>query len=107
MPAAAAPGTSCGIQWVSPATNTAPNSEVPNAPPSDRKKVTAAVPVPIESAGTAFWVARIMICMVMPMPAPRTMTYRLMVRCEVWRPRWERSHMPMITMNEPRIGIGL
>ena len=32
-----------------------------------------AVPVPIESVGTAFWVARTMICMVMPMPAPSTM----------------------------------
>ena len=74
MPAAAAPGTSFGIQLVRPATKMAPNSEVPKAPPSERKNVTAAVPVPIESDGTAFWVARIMICMVMPMPAPSTTT---------------------------------
>ena len=50
---AAAPGTSTGIQWLSPAMNTAPNSEVPNAPPSERKNVTAAVAVPIWVAGTA------------------------------------------------------
>ena len=74
MPAAAAPGTRTGIQWLRPAMNTAPNSDVPKAPPSERKKVTAAVPVPIESAGTAFWVARTMICMVMPIPAPSTTT---------------------------------
>ena len=52
----------------------APNSEVPKAPPSERKKVTAAVAVPIRRPSTAFWVASTMICMVMPMPAPRTMT---------------------------------
>jgi hypothetical protein len=54
--------------------NTAPKSEVPNAPPSERKKVTAAVPVPIWVAGTAFWVASTMTCMVMPTPAPSTIT---------------------------------
>ena len=52
----------------------APKRDVPQAPPRERKHVTAAVPVPMASVGTAFWVARIMICMVMPMPAPSTTT---------------------------------
>ncbi len=53
---------------------TAPNSDVPKAPPSDRKKVTAAVAVPIWVGATAFWVASTMSCMVMPIPAPSTIT---------------------------------
>ena len=63
-----------GIQWARLDTKTAPNSEAPNAPPSERKKVTPAVAVPISSPGAAFWVERIMICMVMPTPAPRIRT---------------------------------
>ena len=54
--------------------NTAPNSAVPNAPPRERKKVTAAVAAPIWVGGTAFWTASTITCMVMPMPAPSTIT---------------------------------
>ena len=53
--------------------NTAPNNDVPNAPPRDRKKIIAAVPVPT-GRGHGVLTASTMICMVMPMPAPRTTT---------------------------------
>ena len=54
--------------------NTAPNRAVPKAPPSERKKVTAAVAAPIWTAGTAFCTDSTITCMVMPMPAPSTTT---------------------------------
>ena len=45
---------------------------VPSEPPTWRKKVTAEVATPMSRGSTAFCIARMMLCMFMPRPAPNT-----------------------------------
>jgi hypothetical protein len=50
----------------------APKMATPTEPPMERKKLTVEVALPRSAAGTEFWVARIKVCSVRPIPTPRT-----------------------------------
>ena len=52
--------------------NRAPNRATPIEPPIERKKLTDEVATPRSPVGTAFWAARTSVCMLKPMPMPRT-----------------------------------
>ncbi|GAB3960382.1 hypothetical protein GCM10027614_82100 [Micromonospora vulcania] len=49
---------------------TAPSTETPMVPPSDRKNATLALAAPMSLSATVFCTARTRFCMVMPTPVP-------------------------------------
>jgi hypothetical protein len=70
-PAGTPAAASCRV--IEPATwsaSTAPSTETPIAPPSERKNATDALAAPMSRSGTVFCTASTRFCMLMPTPTP-------------------------------------
>ena len=71
-PASPPPKAPTALELASRLAKIAPNSEMPNEPPIDRKKVAAPLAAPRSFCSTLFCAISIVVCMRKPMPTPST-----------------------------------
>ena len=82
----------------------APNSEMPNEPPIERKKVAAPLAAPRSFCSTLFCAISIEVCIRKPMPTPSTTMYSEDISLLVSTSSMDSSAMPAVITTPPMIG---
>ncbi len=83
---------------------TAPNSETPNEPPMERKKVEVLLETPRSFCSTLFRAISVVVCIRKPMPRPSTAMNTPVCHEGVLTSIRESSHMATAMITPPRTG---